>query len=237
MTPKGQTSPPAYRESARVDTHPLVSRLTAWGRTHRRTYPWRCDPKPYAVLTAVFMLQRTGVSQVMNVYEDFLARFPDAESLAAADVEQVRVALRRLGRLGRAEVLKRMAEALVEQHRGTVPDRLEQLEGASPGWDNTPPAPCCVSRFTDRISCLTQTRTACFPAPSAWNRRSLRPHTDQALIAWLDQLVPENDAEGFNLALLDLGSTVCRKSLTAPRRVSSRRRLSLRLPIDDRWCG
>ena len=38
----------------------------------------------------------------------------------------------------------------------------------------------------------------------------VRPHADVGLIERLDAVVPRDDPRAFNLALLDVGSTICR---------------------------
>lgn len=71
----------------------LSELLLKWYNAHGRTLPWRvkggAHPDPYVVLVSEFMLQQTTVKTVLDYFPGFLKRFPTAESLAAADLEEV----------------------------------------------------------------------------------------------------------------------------------------------------
>ena len=63
--------------------------LLGWYAAHRRDLPWRRTRDPYRILVSEVMLQQTRVETVLPYYERFLARFPTAESLARAPLEEV----------------------------------------------------------------------------------------------------------------------------------------------------
>lgn len=184
--------------------------LLTWFTEHGRPYPWRTTKDPYLVLIAAFMLQRTGVSQVMNVYPGFVARYPSFGELCRADAVEVSVLIRPLGRLNRLTQLFGMIRAIEEQHKGAVPDNLEALEGL-PG----------LGQYSARsVMCMAFDRPYIMLDPNsyrvanrAWGFVSTkdRPHTDRNLIASLDAEVPKEDPRSFNLALLDIGSQICRQ--------------------------
>lgn len=109
--------------ATRPDTAAEVTGHTrAWFDEHRRTLPWR-EPGAGAwpIMVSEFMLQQTPVARVLPVYEAWVARWPTAASLAAAQVGE---AVRMWGRLGyprRALRLHAAALAIVERHGGEVP--------------------------------------------------------------------------------------------------------------------
>jgi A/G-specific adenine glycosylase len=74
------------------------------------------------------MLQQTTVSTVKNHFERFLKTFPDLESLASASESEVIVAWKGLGYYRRARNLKKIAEAIVNDHGGEFPDDVEHLQ-------------------------------------------------------------------------------------------------------------
>jgi A/G-specific adenine glycosylase len=100
----------------------LRARLLTWYRAHQRDLPWRRTRDPYAIWISESMLQQTRVETVVPYYERFLGRFPDATSLAAADLEEVLGLWSGLGYYSRARNLHRAAQALVQQHAGRLPD-------------------------------------------------------------------------------------------------------------------
>jgi A/G-specific adenine glycosylase len=98
------------------------ARLLEWYRANRRDLPWRRTRDPYAIWVSEVMLQQTRVDTVVPYYERFLARWPTVESLAAAPREEVRAAWSGLGYYRRLELMLRAAEAVVQEHRGRLPD-------------------------------------------------------------------------------------------------------------------
>lgn len=67
----------------------------------------------------------------MNHFERFLVRFPTLESLAQASEDELIVAWKGLGYYRRARNLKKIAEALVNNHGGEFPHDLEALQEIS----------------------------------------------------------------------------------------------------------
>jgi len=186
--------------------------LSGWFRNHGRVFPWRQTTDPYHVLIAVFMLQRTGVSQVMNVYERFVTHYPDLEAVTEADDQELADILRPLGRVDRWSVLKNLARTIIEEYGGGVPEGLEELD-ALPG----------IGQYSARaVMCLAFGRPHVMLDPNSYRVLSracgitadkARPHTDWEFIRMLDEVVPEEAPQTFNLALLDVGSKICRKKI------------------------
>jgi len=80
---------------------PLRRALLAHYDRERRDLPWRGETDPYRVLVSEVMLQQTRVETVKGYYEPWLRRFPDLESLAAAQADDVLKAWEGLGVLQR----------------------------------------------------------------------------------------------------------------------------------------
>lgn len=117
----------------------LFAPLLTWYDGARRELPWRAPPgaraDPYHVLVSEVMLQQTTVATVRSRYADFLARFPDLETLAVAPLDDVLHAWQGLGYYRRARGLHATAIAAVERHGGRLPadvDALEALPGIGP---------------------------------------------------------------------------------------------------------
>jgi A/G-specific adenine glycosylase len=106
--------------------------LLAWYRRNRRDLPWRRTRDPYAIWVSETMLQQTRVETVIPYYERFLARFPDVQSLADADADDVLGAWAGLGYYSRARNLQAAAREVTESHGGRVPDDVDALR-ALPG--------------------------------------------------------------------------------------------------------
>jgi len=108
------------------------SALLDWYGKNRRDLPWRRTDDPYAIWISEAMLQQTRVDTVIPYYERFLERFPDVETLADADPDDVLGVWAGLGYYSRARNLQAAAREMRERHGGRVPDDPDALR-ALPG--------------------------------------------------------------------------------------------------------
>jgi A/G-specific adenine glycosylase len=92
-----------------------------------RRLPWRETTDPYQVLVSEIMLQQTQVHRVMGKYADFIGRFPDVGSLAAAPLREVIAVWQGLGYNRRAMSLQRVAQRVVCEFNGVLPDTVDIL--------------------------------------------------------------------------------------------------------------
>ena len=77
------------------------------------------------------MLQQTQVSAVIPYYNEWMRRFPDFATLAAASEHDVLHAWQGLGYYARARNLRATAIAVIEKHGGVFPHRLAEIEDLS----------------------------------------------------------------------------------------------------------
>ena len=184
-------------------------RLRRWYRLQgRHQLPWRLTRDPYAVLVSEVMLQQTQVERVVPYYEGWLARWPDARTLAAASPADVIRAWGGPGYNRRAVQLHRAVCAIVEANGGAVPTEpasLARLPGIGP---YTAAAVACFAG--GRREVVLDTNVARVVA-RGWlgvpDHRNVAPRTvrdaAEALLPWVG-------ARDHNLALMDLGAMVCR---------------------------
>ena len=107
----------------------MEAALLAWFEEHARDLPWRRTRDPYAILVSEVMLQQTQVERVIPRYLEWLARWPTAGALAAADLADVIRAWQGMGYNRRAVSLHRAARRIAD--RGW-PDDLTELPGVGP---------------------------------------------------------------------------------------------------------
>lgn len=89
--------------------------------------PWRETRDPYRILVSEVMLQQTGVERVLSKYSGFLESFPDFAALAEAPLRSVLAAWQGLGYNRRTVTLRGCAKAVMSDHGGVLPSRLEEL--------------------------------------------------------------------------------------------------------------
>ena len=164
--------------------------LREWYVRERRDLPWRRTRDPYAILVSEVMLQQTQVARVVPRYEAWLARWPTADALAAAALEDV---LREWVGLGYNRRAVRLWEAARMVARDGWPERLQELPGVGP-------------------------YTAAAVGSFAFGRQEVALDTNaRRLFARLGAALvpPPGRAADFNQATMELGATVC--TARAPR--------------------
>jgi A/G-specific adenine glycosylase len=183
--------------------------LAEWFRINGKDYPWRRTADPYAVLISEVMLQQTQIATVLGrgFYTRFLARFPDAATLAEAEDEPLLKAWEGLGYYRRARMLRETARAVVKAVE--FPQTLEALQ-ALPG----------VGRYT-----ANAVRAFAYDLPAAvvdgnvarvlsrildFREEVDAPAGLKKLWEWAEQLADPYRSRVYNSALMELGQTICR---------------------------
>jgi len=73
------------------------------------------------------MLQQTQVSRVEKKYDQFIKLFPDIDTLASSPLAEILKAWNGLGYSRRAVALKRIADRIVREYEGKIPDSRDIL--------------------------------------------------------------------------------------------------------------
>lgn len=101
-------------------------RVRVWGRKNYKPFPWRKPARLWHALIAEVLLQRTRARNVVPVYEKFIARFPEADDLKTATVEEIETLIYPLGLRWRAPLLKQLCDHLAATN-GKVPGTYGEL--------------------------------------------------------------------------------------------------------------
>ena len=179
-----------------------------WYRLNgRHTLPWRLTRDPYAVLVSEVMLQQTQVDRVLPYYERWLSRWPTIAALAAASPADVIREWAGLGYNRRALYLHRAAVAVTEQHGGVFPTDAEALR-ALPGVG--PYTGAAIASFAgEKRVAVTDTNIARILARAVLGAGSAKDLPASQITSTANCLLPARNARDHNLALMDLGATVC----------------------------
>lgn len=108
-----------------------MGRLVDWFDREGADLPWRRTRDRYRVLVAEAQLQATPVARVLPHYDRFIARWPTAPELAAADLGEVLAEWQGLGYPRRARNLHAAAR-VVATDGWPAPERLTDLPGVGP---------------------------------------------------------------------------------------------------------
>ncbi len=192
----------------------VAAALDPWFRANAREMTWRKTRDPYAIWVSEVMLQQTRVETVERYYADFLARFPDIGTLAAADEQDVLHAWSGLGYYRRAKLLHRGARVVADRFAARMPgdaETLRQIPGIGPYT-----AGAIASIAFDRPEALVDgnvarvlSRLEAIDDPKQ-QPANARPHWRR-----VTEILEHGTPRILAQALMELGATVC--TPTSPR--------------------
>jgi A/G-specific adenine glycosylase len=118
-----------FKHTTSEDIVAFRKHVYSWYKQNNRSHlPWRTDYNPYDIFISEVMLQQTQVDRVIDKFIEFRKLFPDFKTLAESELPQLLATWQGLGYNRRALSLRNAARTIVEQHNGTLPDQLDQLE-------------------------------------------------------------------------------------------------------------
>lgn len=184
-------------------------KLLAWYSTHGRDLPFRKTNDPYKIWICEIIFQQTRIAQGLNHYNNFIERFPDVQTLAQAENDEVLLYWKGLGYYSRALNLHKAAQKIVNEHAGKFPQKYEdilQLNGVGKYTAAAISSICFGVRLPavdgNFYRVLSRVFADDFDISSS---KAFSYFSDLAL-----KMMPENKSGTFNEAIMDLGSEICR---------------------------
>lgn len=160
------------------------------------------------------MLQQTQVAAVLAYYQRFLDRFPDVQSLAAAETDEVMRFWSGLGYYSRARNLHRAARTIANNPGAafpTTPAGLQQL----PGIGRSTAAAIATFAFGQRAAILDGNVKRVFARHFGVAGYPGLPAVQKQLWDRAEALLPRHGGAAYTQGLMDLGATLCTR--TRPR--------------------
>lgn len=182
--------------------------LVEWYRAHARDLPWRRPgTTAWGVLLSEVMSQQTPVARVAPIWEEWLRRWPDPASFAAAGADEVLRAWGTLGYPRRALRLLECARTIVAEHHGEVPDDVDALLALPGVGDYTARAVACF-HFGQNVPVVDTNVRRVHARLIEGN--FLQPPAAKAELKKVAALLPD-DGTGptVSVAAMELGATVC----------------------------
>lgn len=182
--------------------------LISWFKAEMRDLPWRKDKDPYKVWVSEVMLQQTRVDTVIPYFNRFIEKYPDVESLAKADEQELLKMWEGLGYYSRVKNLHSAVKEVQERYGGVIPDdekKFRELKGVGPYTAGAvlsiaynKPVPAVdgnVMRVISRIFNLTDdiSKTA----------------TRRKIEKVVSEIISVKDPSSFNQGMMELGALVC----------------------------
>ena len=195
-----------------METKELTHKLLEWYQANGRDLPWRvkggAHPDPYIVLVSEIMLQQTTVKTVIPYFEKFIQRFPNVESLAQAELEEVYRYWQGLGYYTRAKSLHQTAQIITEKYNGKFPSDKEDIKKLK-GLGAYTVASFLALAFNQPETAIdgNVTRIIC----RLYHLTSPVDSIKKEIEKKATQLTSQDNAADYTSAIMDLGATVCTK--------------------------
>lgn len=186
----------------------VVRDLLPWFRKNARRLPWREHRSPYAVWISEAMLQQTRVDTVVAYYGRWMRRFPDVETLAAAETGDVLKVWEGLGYYARARNLHRAARVIVAEHGGKIPSDPDALL-ALPGVGLYTRAAVASLAFGHALPVLDGNVERVLTRLCAISDSLGGSKVRDGLRALAGRMMADHPPGEFNEAVMELGATVC----------------------------
>lgn len=94
---------------------------------YKRDFLWRHTRDPYRIMIAEFMLHRTKANQVEPIYQQFIETYPDVNSLANANLDDVARYTQHLGLHWRAAHFIDACRFINKEYKGIYPQERKKL--------------------------------------------------------------------------------------------------------------
>jgi len=189
---------------------------------HQRDFPWRRTKNPYRILVSEIMLQQTQVERVVPKYKVFLRRFPDFDTLASAKLRDVLMVWQGLGYNRRALLLKKLAEIVIRDYKGKLPDErvlLEKLPGVGKGTSGA------LRAFAfDKSAVFMETNIRRVFIHFFFTKQ--RSVSDKAIYERIERTLDHQNPREWYWALMDYGAMLGKKGGNPNRKSVSYRRQS-----------
>ncbi|MCK5799895.1 MAG: A/G-specific adenine glycosylase [Deltaproteobacteria bacterium] len=187
-----------------------LAKLHAWYVANARDLPWRHTRDPYAIWLSEVMLQQTQVATVIPYYERWLARFPDLETLAAADEGDILLHWEGLGYYRRARNFHRAVRQVVAEYGGEVPTDVEAFR-ALPGVGDYTAAAVFSIAFGAKLAVVDGNVKRVLARLSALSEAPTTSRITKHLQAQAQALLlrREVDPSIHNQAMMELGARIC----------------------------
>ena len=184
-------------------------KLLAWYRTHGRDLPFRSTKDPYKIWICEIIFQQTRIEQGLNHYHNFINRFPDVETLANVDTDEVLLYWKGLGYYSRALNLHKAAQQIMENYQGTFPEKYDdilQLKGVGKYTAAAISSICFGAKIPAVDGNFYRVLSRVFADDfDVSNSKAFQYFSELALL-----IMPEKQAGPFNEAMMDLGSEICK---------------------------
>jgi len=186
----------------------IRQKLRQWYEKHCRELPWRGTKDAYLIWVSEVMLQQTRVTAVIPYYERFIRRFPNVQSLAESDLQEVLKLWEGLGYYARVRNLRKAVQKVTAEHGGQIPQDFSEFEKLPGVGDYTASAVLSIAfdqPFAAVDGNVKRVLSRVFLMEEAVNLSGVH----KAFKNKADALLDRENPSMFNQAMMELGALIC----------------------------
>lgn len=194
-----------------------------------RLFDWRHNDDPYKIVVSEIMLQQTQTHRVAQKYSLFIEEFPTFSVLAQASLRDVLSCWQGLGYNRRGKYLHQIAQQVVTDHQGVLPQCTRTLE-TYPGIGKATAASICAFAFNmPTVFIETNIRTV-FIHFFFYNKKEVY---DSEIMPLIEAALDTQNSREWYYALMDYG-VFLKKQLPNPSRKSVHHAVQSKFEGSDR---
>ena len=189
----------------------LSSNLIRWHKkSGRKDLPWQIDTTPYKVWISEVMLQQTQVQTVIPYFLKFMHKFPNIDSLANSNENEVLSYWSGLGYYSRGRNLFKAAQIIQKDYGSNMPRQLDELESL-PGIGRSTAGAICSLGFKLKAPILDGNAKRVLVRYFKIEDSIDLTKTVTELWKIAENNLPNKDCDIYTQAIMDVGSLICKR--------------------------
>ena len=181
----------------------------------RQNLPWQIKRKdntinPYHVWISEIMLQQTQVSTVISYFLKFIEQYPDIQTLAQADQDDVMSLWAGLGYYARARNLHKSAKIMESQFYSIFPDNYNDIVSL-PGIGRSTASAILSIAFGKRYAILDGNVKRVLSRLFHIDEYIDIPMVEKKLWVIAQHLMPNVNTQIYTQSMMDIGATICKR--------------------------
>jgi len=188
----------------------IRTNLMLWSKDNLRDYPWRNTRarNPFSILIAELLLKRTTSKAVEKIYIEFISRYPTFESLLKSEDDEIKEILKSIGYHNKRTIeIKAISKHIIDVFNGKVPSNYGDL--ISIPYVGPYTAGAILSQAYGKKGLMIDSNVERV-IKRVFKHSLDSKNQKKGINKIMNILVPDEGHELFNLAIIDLGSLICK---------------------------
>ena len=185
----------------------MHSELLNWFYQNKRTLPWRRGRTPYRVWVSEIMLQQTQVNTVIPYYKKWIKKYPTLKSFKDSNFDDVIKIWEGLGYYSRCHNMFNAAKLI----NSTFPNNYDDLINLPGIGDYTAKTILAIAFKKNLVGIDTNLERIGY---RILGLKTKTKRNQKRVVKYLEENQCTNNPGDYNEALMDLGSSLCKASIT-----------------------